>query len=125
MKEEMVEKECCQRAREDKEQGRNAVVFIVFSIYRKERSPQAPVFLLRCFMHQNQTSSSSSSNPPRILLTPLEERKPPKLPNVKTNKAACKENGCCYWKGTTPPWKRRGVENFCLRLWLRSSRRCS
>lgn len=71
IKEEMVEKECCQRTREDKEQGRNAVVFIVFSIYRKERSPQAPVFLLGCFMHHNQTSSSSSSNPPRTLLTPL------------------------------------------------------
>lgn len=70
----MVEKERCQKTREDEEQGRNAVLFIVFSIYREEHSPQTPVFLLHFFMHQNQTSSSSSSSAklqPMTLMTPL------------------------------------------------------
>lgn len=46
MKEELEEKERCQKTREDEEQGRNAVLFIVLSIYGEEDSPQTPVFLL-------------------------------------------------------------------------------
>lgn len=69
----MVEKEGCQRTREDEEQGRNAVLFIVLSIYREEHSPQTPVFLLHFFMHQTSSSSSSSSAKlqPMTLTAPL------------------------------------------------------
>lgn len=55
-------KECCQKTREDEEQGRNAVVFIVLSIYREQRSPQTPGSLLHFFMHHNQSPPSSSSS---------------------------------------------------------------
>lgn len=73
-----MEKERCQKTREDEEQGRNAVLFIVLSIYRQEHSPQTPVFLLHFFKHQNQTSSSSSAKlQPKTLMTPLSLETPP------------------------------------------------